>query len=321
MVIPLLKERAPSEVQYAAKNAQRKRRYGAGATVAAVTMIACLTTGALMGGTPGSRSSAGGDVSDSGRAFASPFSPNGGNETTPTSDTAPGDDGAADPAALTTGDDSAASATSATDCDDYADSLYGSSGICSAWLAKYTCENGFCTDCVLGGYCDSTCGYCDMTKSPVATPTAPPTTPPAAAVDEDSSAACDASCVDDLDASDGAGTCATYVGQGFGCDSFFCDSCGFASKCDATCGFCTACDRRLLAPRPAAGAVAGMLAVKAAEGRASSDAAAASAAYAVAALLDAEAWADRAGTAAANADAVSGRRAAVLRAAAATLRR
>lgn len=48
-----------------------------------------------------------------------------------------------------------------------------------------------------------------------------------------------ATCINDYDTLYGEDICATYInGYGFNCDTYFCQRCSFAHRCDLACGFC-----------------------------------------------------------------------------------
>ena len=111
------------------------------------------------------------------------------------------------------------------DCYDYADKMYGTSGACGAWTQSYSCDSLFCENCLMSGYCDATCGYCNVTGSSLA----PTPRPVPAPTPKPSVMACTLDCVDYADELySTTGTCQNWLDNEFTCESFFCANCGFS---------------------------------------------------------------------------------------------
>ena len=77
----------------------------------------------------------------------------------------------------------------------------------------------------MSGYCDATCGYCNVTGSSLA----PTPRPVPAPTPKPSIMACTLDCVDYADELySTTGTCQNWLDNEFTCDSFFCANCGFS---------------------------------------------------------------------------------------------
>ena len=124
------------------------------------------------------------------------------------------------------------------DCYDYADKLYGTTNACGAWTQSYSCDSLFCDTCLMKGYCDATCGYCNVTGSSLA----PSPHPVPAPTPKPTIMACSDDCTDYADELySSTDTCTNWLSNEFTCASFFCEDCGFAGYCDYTCSFCLQC--------------------------------------------------------------------------------